>query len=557
MKRTLRVLTMMLAFAGMVTAGFSQAMPNAITIEPEDATAFDMITLTFDANLACTPDGKGNLLGLTEVAMHGAIKVLGSDWNSWGINTVDYNGTPGGGFTTRLTAIGGDRYQMSFVPADYFGVTADDGTFIGISCVFNNGAGWDSEGKDFGDGQCTDFQIPLKYVSGEPVVNFNLNLKKVMDAGEFIPGLDKAYVVIDGLGSFDMIDLDENFDSDSIYFVKVEQGLTKDETYEYHYRINDDLNEEVTREFFAMGGSQTLSDWWNDDPIVYPASVEIYLDMTYPIENELFNPESDYVDVAGSFNDWAPEEGVYHLEVTEDPNVYMIQLDLLGGESYDFKFRINSDWENSEFPNGGPNRVLIPKEGDQVVNLAYNTMVEFTVDMTKAVDAGQFDAESDYIDFAGTPTDWGGSDHLTLVDGNVYKILVSNVKPGEVLEYKFRINGNWETGEYPGGGPNRTYEVEYGYQVVHHFYDVPAGVQIDPLAQVSFYPNPASDKIMVTNAGSVERIVITNMLGQNLKTVPVTSTQMELQTGQLQKGIYFINFISRDGSQRTEKLLVR
>lgn len=105
MKRTLRVLTMMLAFAGMVTAGFSQAMPNAITIEPEDATAFDMITLTFDANLACTPDGKGNLLGLTEVAMHGAIKVLGSDWNSWGINTVDYNGTPGGGFTTRLTAI--------------------------------------------------------------------------------------------------------------------------------------------------------------------------------------------------------------------------------------------------------------------------------------------------------------------------------------------------------------------------------------------------------------------------------------------------------------------
>ncbi|MFO7617291.1 MAG: T9SS type A sorting domain-containing protein [Bacteroidales bacterium] len=557
MKKTLRLLMMILAFAGMATAGYSQAMPNAITIEPEGATAFDMITLTFDATKSCTPDGKSDLLGLAQVAMHGSIKVLGGTWEGWGINTVDYNGTPGGGYTTKLTAIGGDKYSITFVPADYFSVTPEDGTFIGISCVFNNGNNWDSEGKDFGDGTCKDFHIPLKYVSGEPVVNFNLNLKKVLDAGDFTPGIDKAYVVIEGVGAFDMIDLDSNFDSDSIYFVKVDQGLTKDATYQYHYRINNDLNEEVTRSLVALGGAQTFTDWWNNDPIVYPANVQVLLDMTYPIENELFNPETDYLDVAGSFNGWGPAEGEYHLTVTEDPNVYTITLDLNGGEEYQFKVRINSSWDNSEFPAGGPNRILVPKEGDQVVNLTYNTMVEFTVDMTKAVDASQFDAESDYVDFAGTPTGWGGSDHLSLVEGNVYKILVPNVKPAEVLEYKFRINGSWDTSEYPGGGPNREYVVEYGYQVVHHFYDVAAGIRIDPLAEVTFFPNPATDKVVIMNAGSVERVLITNMLGQSLRNVPVTATRMEIRTNTLQRGIYFINFISRDGSSRTEKLVIR
>lgn len=557
MKRTLLSLTMVLAMFGMFNSAFAQTMPNAIKVEPEGATAFDQIKLTFDAKLSCTPDGKGNLLGLAQIAMHSAIKKLGSVWDSWGVNGVDYNGTPGGGYTTKLTNNGDDTYSITFVPADYYKVTADDGIFIGISCVFNNGNGWDAEGKDQGDGVCKDFQVPLAYVSGEPVGNFSLNMKKIIEAGDFTAGVDKVYLVIDGLAAFDMIDLDAEFNSDSIYFVKVETGLVKDQVYVYHYRINADVNETVTRTFTAIGGANSFTDWWNNDPIVVPCKVELKLDMTYPIANALFNPATEYIDVAGGFNGWAPPAGEYHLAVTADPNVYSISVTMTAGQKIEFKFRINSSWDNSEFPGGGPNRVLTPVAGDQTVLLAYNTMLNFTVDMTKAVTAGTFAPATDFVDVCGTINGWSGSPHLASLGDNVYGIKLENVKPGEMYEYKFRINANWGTSEYPGGGPNRQYTAIYGYQTVHHFYDAPSAVITNPLNSVSFFPNPASDKLIVVNTESLDKILITNMLGQDVKIVKTSGTHIEISTTDLQKGMYFLNFVSSDGTRRTEKILIK
>lgn len=560
MKKTLRYLTMYLVMFGMFTGAFAQSMPNAIKVEPEGATAFDQIKLTFDAKLSCTPDGKGNLLGLAQVAMHSAIKKLGTVWNSWGAPGVDYNGTPGGGYTTKLTNNGDDTYSITFIPADYYKVTADDGTFIGISCVFNNGNGWDAEGKDQGDGACMDFQIPLAYVSGDPVGNFNLNMKKVLESGDFTAGVDKAYLVIDGLGEYDMIDLDAEFNSDSIYYVKVETGLVKDVTYTYHYRINSDMPETVTRTFVALGGPSTFNDWWNNDPIAIPCKVQFMLDMTYPIANAIFNPATDFLDLAGSFNGWGPAAGEYHLTVTDDPNVYTIFVDLTAGVSYEFKFRFNANWDTSEFPPGtGPNRTLTPVAGDQVVNLSYNTRLSFTVDMTKAVAAGTFIVDTDFADVAGTFNGWGGSPHMASMGNNVYEIKIDNIKPAELIEYKFRINANWATSEYPPASelPNRKYTVAYGYQVVHHFYDVATGIQSEVLNAISFYPNPATDKLVVLNSESVDRIVISNMLGQDVKSIKTPGSQIEISTGDLQKGMYFINFVSLDGTRRTEKIVIK
>lgn len=557
MKKTLRKLIMVIAMSGMFTGAFSQGMPAAIKIEPEGATAFDEIKLTFDAKLSCTPDGKGNLLGLAQVAMHSAIKKLGSTWDSWGFKGVDYNGTPGGGYTTKLTNNGDDTYSITFVPATYYGVTENDGILIGISCVFNNGNGWDAEGKDQGDGACKDFQIPLKYVSGEPVGNFSLNMKKVIEAGKFTSGVDQAYLVIDGLGVYDMIDLDAEFNSDSIFFVKVQTGLVKDQSYTYHYRINDTTNETVNRTFKALGGPNSFNDWWNDDPIVKAGKVQIKLDMSYPIDNAIFDPAADYIDVAGQFNDWAPAAGEYHLAVSADSTIYTITLDLLAGTNYEFKFRLNSNWDTSEFPGGIYNRSYKPVEGDQVLELSYNVALNLTVDMTKAVTAGTFIPATDFVDVCGTLNNWAGSAHLADLGSNVFGIKLETVKALTLYKYKFRINANWATSEYPGGGPDREYTTIYGLQTVHHFYDAVASVNTNPLNSVSFFPNPVGDKLTVLNSENLDRIVITNLLGQDLKTVKTTGAQMEISTGDLKEGVYFLNFVSRDGTQRTEKIIVK
>ena len=549
-----------LLFLLLALAGFAigQPMPDAITIEPEGATAFDEITLTFNANLACVPEGKGDLKGLESIAMHSAMRFLGDDLSDWGHNRVDYNGTPGGDYDTRLTNNGDDTYSKTFVPVTYYNLTGDEGVFIGISAVFNNGTNWDNEGKDTGDGSCTDFKIPLAYESGEPVGNFNVNMNKVIDAGTFIAGIDKVWLVIEDVGEWDMIDLDENFIADGIYFVKIETGLEKDATYTYYYRINNNTPEDETREFTALGGPNTFNDWWNQDPIVYPATVTFMLDMNHPISLGEFDPESDFIDVAGSFNDWGPAEGEYHLEESETEGIYTIDVDgLNAGVSYDFKFRLNANWDTSEFPGGGPNRNIKPVEGEQTVNLVYNTVLHFTVDMTKAVDAGDFDAESDFVDVAGSFNDWGGSAHLSADDAeNVYSIDVLNVKPGDVIDYKFRINGSWSSNEFPGDLPNRTYTAIYGYQTVHHFYDVTVGIEdAIKFEEIRFYPNPITNSLVIENADRVDRVVISNLAGQEVKTFSKLQPRMEVNTSDLNKGVYFLIFETENGSRKAEKII--
>ncbi len=556
MKNFLRQFSLMFLLLAMAGFALGQPMPDAITISPEGATAFDEITLTFDANKSCTPDGKGNLLGLESVAMHSAMRFLGDALTVWGHNGVDFNGTPGGEYDTRLASNGDGTYSKTFVPVTYYNLTGDEGIFIGISAVFNNGAGWDAEGKDTGDGACVDFKIPFAYTSGEPEGNFNVNMNKVIEAGTFIAGIDKVWLVIDGVGEFDMIDLDADFNADGIYFVKIESALVKDAVYTYNYRINADTPEDATREFVALGGPNTFNDWWNQDPIVFPATVTFMLDMTHPISLGEFDPESDFIDVAGAFNGWGPAEGEDVLTVTETEGIYTVTIDgMNAGESYDFKFRLNANWDTSEFPGGGPNRNIMPVEGEQTVNLVYNTVLHFSVDMTKAIDAGTFDPEVDFVDVAGSMNGWGGT-VLELLDGNIYTVNVDNVKVGETLEYKFRINGSWDSNEFPGDLPNRTYTAIYGYQIVHHFYDITVGVEdVLKLEEISFYPNPVSSTLVLENADQVKMVIISNLVGQEVKSLDNLQPRMEINTASLERGVYFLTFVARDGSKRTEKII--
>jgi hypothetical protein len=546
----------MFLFLALASYAIGQPMPDAITIEPEGATAFDEITLTFNANLACVPEGKGDLKGLETIAMHSAMRFLGDDLGDWGHNGVDYNGTPGGEYDTRLTNNGDDTYSKTFVPVTYYNLTGDEGVFIGISAVFNNGTNWDNEGKDTGDGGCKDFKIPLAYESTDPVGNFNVNMNKVMDAGTFIPGIDKVWLVIEGVDEYDMIDLDADFIADGIYFVKVETGLVKDSTYTYYYRINTDTPEDEPRTFTALGGPNTFNDWWNQDPIIYPANITFNVDMNHAISVGDFDPENDFVDVAGSFNGWGPAEGEYHLTEGETEGVYSIKLDSLNaGENYEFKFRVNANWDTSEFPGGGPNRSLKPEEGDHTIDLVYNTVLHFTVDMTKAINEGTFDPEADFVDVAGSMNGWSGSAHLNEDGDNVYSIDILNVKPGETIEYKFRINGSWDSNEFPGDQPNRTYTAIYAWQLVHHFYDITVGIEDISFDEIRFYPNPVTNKLVIENADGLKSLTILNLVGQEVKRLNQVQPRMEINTSDLETGVYFLNFVARDGSQRTEKIV--
>ena len=89
--------------------------------------------------------------------------------------------------------------------------------------------------------------------------------------------------------------------------------------------------------------------------------------------------------------------------------------------------------------------------------------VTFQVRMAYQVDLGNFNPGSDFVDLAGTFNDWGTNPLTPLADADgdtVYQVVLSGFSQSEQIEYKFRINGQWDgSEEFPGAGNNRYYTV--------------------------------------------------------------------------------------------------
>jgi hypothetical protein len=158
-------------------------------------------------------------------------------------------------------------------------------------------------------------------------------------------------------------------------------------------------------------------------------------------------------------------------------------------------------------------------------------------------------ASGDFVDVAGTFNGWNGSAHMTDADGDgIYSLTVPGFAVFGKIEYKYRINGNWNTSEFPSGGPNRVYRTTF-YNMLADIYNngVSMGVDQNPLAtSFNVYPNPSNGlfTLSVTNAQVTDlNILITNIQGQvvykNLVT-SVTSYQENIDLTHVAGGIYFL-----------------
>ena len=109
--------------------------------------------------------------------------------------------------------------------------------------------------------------------------------------------------------------------------------------------------------------------------IVPSTDLSLTVKMRVWYEEEKFDPEEDFVDVAGTFNGWG-ETAMVLDAVEEDPDLaYSIIIPKLAiGSTHEFKFRINGSWDDntSEFPMGGPNRVVAISSGENVYTYWYN-----------------------------------------------------------------------------------------------------------------------------------------------------------------------------------------
>ena len=109
-------------------------------------------------------------------------------------------------------------------------------------------------------------------------------------------------------------------------------------------------------------------DMITERPNIAPVEVTFEVDMSVQTILGNFNIANDFVDIAGSLNDWGGNSMV--LDDADGDSIYSITvLDLYPGENLEYKFRINGSWDDAtcEFPYGGPNRSYAVPDSNSVV----------------------------------------------------------------------------------------------------------------------------------------------------------------------------------------------
>lgn len=106
--------------------------------------------------------------------------------------------------------------------------------------------------------------------------------------------------------------------------------------------------------------------------------------------------------------------------------------------------------------------------------------ITFQVNMNYKTTQGTFNPDDDFVDVAGDFNEWDGrNDRLQDDDmDGIYSRTIGGFRVGDVINFKFRINGQWNgQEEFPNGGPNREYEVVEGMNIVDAWYndEIPAG----------------------------------------------------------------------------------
>ncbi|MGM0581364.1 MAG: alpha-amylase family glycosyl hydrolase [Bacteroidota bacterium] len=121
-----------------------------------------------------------------------------------------------------------------------------------------------------------------------------------------------------------------------------------------------------------------------------------------------FDPDTDFVDIAGSFNNWG-DPGLV-LSDDDSDGIYIATETFTIGQQIELKSRINGSWDGTEeFPDGGSNRSFTIDEND-VIEFWYNDEVPDNVLQVNISASSNFAIPGEVIQFTdlsnGSPTSW-------------------------------------------------------------------------------------------------------------------------------------------------------
>ena len=202
-------------------------------------------------------------------------------------------------------------------------------------------------------------------------IQFQLDMSDAIIEGEFDVDIHALSVLLDSSNEFQMVDNDD----DGIFLCTI-PNLILGRTYQYQYMIND------TQETLDGERSLTVSDY-NDILDYYgelnPTTLTFLVDMSYQIELNNFNLNTNSLNIVGDLNSW---NGQGMILSNGSENIYEIMItDIEAGEEIIYKFRIDdSGWESPnpdissciEDGYSGYNRFHVVEEGEHILSHQFN-----------------------------------------------------------------------------------------------------------------------------------------------------------------------------------------
>ena len=71
------------------------------------------------------------------------------------------------------------------------------------------------------------------------------------------------------------------------------------------------------------------------------------------------------------------------------------------------------------------------------------------------------------------------------------------------------------------------------------------------------YPNPANDQVRIESANGIESVMVYNMMGVLVETIPANSMIVNVNLSQYSNGVYFFNIRQNDGTISNQRVVVR
>jgi hypothetical protein len=283
---------------------------------------------------------------------------------------------------------------------------------------------------------------------------------------------------------------------------------------------------------------------------------------------EGFDPEADFIDLAGSFTSWS---GTDPFEVdAENANLYTwtSNADLRPGQILMFKFRLNGEWDPTEEnphqgaetpadPDGKLNRMFVVSDVEE--ENVYTAVWAENYTHNLGVVAAIADIE---VEIGAVVAD------LNLPEMIEVELGVPSLLTGETVS----LPVTWDTEDFSSATEGEVMlhgEIALSYEDVTYFngYMLMAEVKViitgtsvttKPAFQLSVFPNPTSCDLNVVGGSQISSIRVMNMLGQQVMNVSNLGREnVTLSTSTLSAGIYIISVTDMNGATVSNRFVKR